>query len=59
MTPAAIERQLVDAGAVDDERPFRAEAAGDLGDLAAASGDADAEQLAASCRPGWSAGRAG
>ena len=31
-TPAAVERQLVDAGAVDHERPLRAEPLGDLGD---------------------------
>ena len=50
---AAIEGQLVDPVAVDDERPLGPQPLGDLGHADRGRGVADAEQLAAWSRPGW------
>ena len=48
---AVVERQLVDPVAVDDERPLRPEALGDLGHPLGGRRVADAQQLAGG--PGW------
>ena len=57
--PAVVERQLVDARAVDDERPLCPEPLGDLGDPSAAAGVAHAQQLAARAGRVRQADRAG
>ena len=56
---AAVERQLVDAVAVDHERPLRAEPADDLGHPGGERPRRRRRAAGGASRPGWSAGRAG
>ena len=56
---AAVERQLVETVAVDDQRSFGAEEPQHLGELRSGRRGADAENLPASARRGSSGGRAG